>query len=332
MKLSVREMTMEAFENLEKELRASHIDISAMQETWQSLDAYFRNSSLAEDERFRWTYFRIYTELTWKMFGAQNPDFIVNMAIARQIPMALQLDFNVFESIVSYLGSQALVEAEVQSLYLKIQKAFLESEAVIGVWQGENITVSEVIKEINSVYNSGDSLEQADFESRLLQIMFSNEEAEKYSTVDPEDGKGRFLDLVSFFQTFAQEDISYIVDSLLNPEKYENNAAAQEELSPESEIEETSESAAVAPQPASSRLESKSAFEQTSVVEPPARLAMAQIKSQIESQFKKDTEGNFVDLEGVMAKLSELADKYNDPKIVEAIYFDEQDNKFKWNI
>ena len=101
MNLSVREITMGEFASLEKEIRASHVDISALQETWQSLDTYFNKLSVLEDEKFRWTYFRVYTELTWKMFGSQNRDFIIDVAVKRQIPMALQLDFDVFE----YLGS-----------------------------------------------------------------------------------------------------------------------------------------------------------------------------------------------------------------------------------
>ena len=71
---------------------------------------------------------------------------------------------------------------------------------------------------------------------------------------------------------------------------------------------------------------------QTPVVEPQGQLATGQVKSQIESQFKKDADGNFIDIEGVMAKLNELAEKYNDPKIAEMYYFDEKENKFKWNI
>jgi hypothetical protein len=67
------------------------------------------------------------------------------------------------------------------------------------------------------------------------------------------------------------------------------------------------------------------------VVEPQVRPTTAQIKSEIESQFKKDDKGNFEDIETVLAMLSTLSEKYNDPKIADMMYFDEKENKFKWN-
>ena len=56
------------------------------------------------------------------------------------------------------------------------------------------------------------------------------------------------------------------------------------------------------------------------------------IKSQIESEFKKDSEGNFENIEAVMRKLEEFTEMYNDPKIADMIYYDEEDSKFKWKV
>ncbi len=54
------------------------------------------------------------------------------------------------------------------------------------------------------------------------------------------------------------------------------------------------------------------------------------IKKQIDSKFKKDNQGNYTDLAGVLADLAALAQKDNDPKIAELYYFDETEGKFKW--
>lgn len=328
MNLSVREITIAEFATLEQQIRASHIDFSSLVETWQSLDAYFNKRSVFDDEKFRWTYFRIYTELTWKIFGSQSRDFIVEVAVKRQIPMALQLDFDAIEEIIRYLGLRTVDKVDMQGLYLKMQKAFLESEAVVGVWQGKNFTVAEIVNEINSVYNTGDTLAQADFESRLRQMMFSDEVAKKYSTADPENAKERFLDLVSFFETYTQENIWFVVDAFLNPGKYQNvapgglpNATPVIVVSPKA--------TSVKPIPQSVVFPPKK--EEVKPISPaapvtPLKLTPAQIKSQIEKEFSAE------DMEGIMGKLNEWAEKNNDAKIAEMYYFDETENKFKWNI
>ncbi|TSC84679.1 MAG: hypothetical protein G01um101413_63 [Parcubacteria group bacterium Gr01-1014_13] len=326
MNLSVKEITTTEFATLEKQIRASHVGISSLVETWKSLDAYFNKASIFEDEKFRWTYFRIYTELTWKLLDSQSRDFVINVAVARQIPMAIQLGFNVFEEILRYIGSHTVDKTDAEGLYLKMQKSFLESKAIIGAWQGKNVSIAQIIQEINSVYEKGDSLAQADFENKLLQIMFPDEISKKYSTADPEDVKENFLDLVSSFQTFTIENIWYIVDAFLNPEKYQNATSSQAASSALTKPEPSKP--AVSPQPIPKQEEPKLVVPPTIRPKPTPQ----QIKSQIESQFKKDAEGNLVDIEGVMTKLGELAEKNNDPKIADMIYFDEKESKFKWNI
>lgn len=325
MNLSVREITTEEFASLEQQIRASHVGITALQETWQSLDDYFNKSSVLDDEKFKWTYFRIYTELTWKMFGSQSRDFIVDVAIKRQIPMALQLGFDVFKQVISYLGLRTFDRADMQSLYLKIKKSFQESNVIVGKWNGSDVTVAELIKEIDFISKRHDSLEQAEFESKLKQMMFPNDLlVNKYFTDNSDEAVTRFVNLVVFFDIVSETDIWRVVDSFLNPEKYQNVTPGEVPASPTPTPQTTP-----TPQPV---VLTKPVPAQSAAVEPQVPLSTEQIKSQIESQFKKDADGNFVDIEGVMAKLGELAEKNNDPKIAEMVYFDETENKFKWNI
>jgi len=55
------------------------------------------------------------------------------------------------------------------------------------------------------------------------------------------------------------------------------------------------------------------------------------IKMDIEMNFDIDDNVNFIDLEGVLNRLEELKNKYNDNNILELYYFDEKQNKFIWN-
>ncbi|MBU1613170.1 hypothetical protein KKC87_01930 [Patescibacteria group bacterium] len=55
-----------------------------------------------------------------------------------------------------------------------------------------------------------------------------------------------------------------------------------------------------------------------------------QIKDDIEETFTTNSSGEFLDIDGILLKLDELAKKFNDPKIAELYYFDEQQGKFVW--
>ncbi len=330
MKLQVVKISLSEFDQLEKRIFDNDQTFDQMYETWQSLDQFFHNASYETDAEFRLTYFRLYVRLTWKMLTAIERGYFVEV-IRRQVLIFMISDVDVLNEIMWYLGFNYADQQELKSLFLELKKAFLESEAVVGVWQGENVTVAQIVKEIDSVYKTSDSLARADFESRLRQIMSpSDEMSKKYLTADPEEAKERFLDLVSFFQTFTQENIWNVVDSFVNPGKYQNAVLRGSAPATVSEAIATPGKLVV---PATVRPSAPPAPTPKPLVpSAPAKPTPQQIKSQIESQFKKDAEGNFVDIEGVMAKLSELAEKNNDPKIAEMIYYDETENKFKWNI
>lgn len=56
------------------------------------------------------------------------------------------------------------------------------------------------------------------------------------------------------------------------------------------------------------------------------------IKKMINDKFPTDQDGNYLDVEGVLTELQRLSIQHNDPKISEFLYFDDQENKFKWSI
>ena len=212
MKFVVQKIPLPEFDELEKQIFDNDQTFDQMYETWKILDDFFGQNFYDSDSEWRMTYFRVYTRLTWKILGALNREKFVEI-IRRQAPMALLLDVDVLKQIMWYLGFNIVDKQALVSLFLELKKEFLQSEAVVGVWQGKNVTVAALVKEVDSVYKAGDSLAQAEFESRLRQIMFPDEMAKKYFTADPEEAKERFLDLVSFFQTFTQENIWYVVDA-----------------------------------------------------------------------------------------------------------------------
>lgn len=57
-----------------------------------------------------------------------------------------------------------------------------------------------------------------------------------------------------------------------------------------------------------------------------------EIKSKILQFFPKDENGEIVDNEGVFEVLEKTAMKYNDEKIKEIYYYNEETGKFEWSV
>lgn len=327
MKLVVQDLSIKEFANLEREIRDSHVDTAALSETWQSLDIYFKNASPEDLERFKWTYFRIYTELSWKMFGSQSRDFIANMAIKNQIPMALSLEFDVLNDILSYLGLRTFDKPDMQSLYLKIKKAFLESDFQVGKWKGNKVAVSDLVKEVKMVSSKSDSLKQAELENKLRQILFfSDSVAGTYIEIESNEAVQKFIDLVMFFDAIDENKITPVINSFSIPENFQSIISEQQQELEGESVENRTEADPQNSEEWDADIDLAAGSEALIILTP------QQIKSQIESEFKKDSEGNFEDIDAVMRKLEEFTEMYNDPKIADLIYFDEEEGRFKWKI
>src|SRR3989344_119364 len=201
---------------------------SEADKVYEELRDFFVTSTEAEVKKYWYSYWRWYVWLTWDRLNTVSKDELISIIFSQQIPMALLLDFDVRESLLWYFVANNFFEDDLESFYLKIKKAFLESKAVVGVWQGKNVTVAGLIKEADSVYSSGDSLVEANFENKLRQLIFpADEMTKKYFMANPEQVKERFLHLVAFFETFTEEKIWFVVDAFLNPEKYQNVAPGE---------------------------------------------------------------------------------------------------------
>ncbi len=365
MKLQIKKISISEFEQLEKQIIDNDQTFDQIYETWKILDDFFVQNSYEKDFDWRMTYFRVYVRLTWKVLGTivDSNKFIEIMR--RQVPMAIILDINILQQMMWFLAFNKEDKNQLISLYQKIRLAVLESEQVIGSWQNSNVTVKDLASEYLLMQQRGvSSIEEAEFLSKVKQIMFPKE-IEQYIFVNQDEGVDRFLELVEFFDYIDNEKIWTVVDVFLNPEKYNVNKPEDNKLESEQELEGGEEKVeeptpqisankyesmsqkldeeikaaenSVVPAAPVVKIESEKPFvakpaPQAPAVEEQTKLSASQIKSQIESEFKQDLDGNFEDIEGVMRKLEEFAEMYNDPKISDMIYFDEEDDKFKWKV
>ena len=351
-----KQLTPAEIETMDLEFYSKIIsDPEASEEAVARFIAVFKNISVSKDRDYWMGNFRWFTELIWRRFNSFPKELIIEMAIARQVPMAILLDYDVWTDIMWYLaGRTSFSVIDLQDLYYKIRKAFFESEAVVGLLEGKEITVREIVEEIKKINQpESSSLEAAELLSKIRGILFPQNDQvfEKYITTDPGIATDRFVGLVNFFLGIEPDKIWYVVNAFLYPERYGGITAQPESVTvlkpttPPAQSKPVAPPSIPAPKPAAvpaSLVPTKKEVPinkgiAASVAPLPPRndttkLTPAQIKSQIESQFKKDAEGNFADVEGVMAKLSELALKNNDPTISEMLYYDETENKFKWTI
>jgi hypothetical protein len=320
----------------EKEYR--NLTTSQREEVWEELNKYFKSQGISNRDLF-YSYWRWYVALSWDYFMTRDKVFLSDMAFSRQIPMAILLDYDVWDSLISYLQIKTLDRQDMEALYSRIRDNFINSEAVLGKNEEKDYTIANLVQEIRVLNARGnDSIAEAEFRNKIIRIMFPKEDElfDKYIFVDQDSAVDRLFYLTQFFLGMEPENIWYFEETYWHPEKYEK--APEGEKTP-----------AAAPMPAASvpavpvKPETTQPPKQTSsepaqaLAKPPETkksqpMDLAKIRQTIDSQFKKDSSGQYEDITGVLEKMGELAAKNNDPKISEMLYFDEQAGAFKWII
>lgn len=320
------ELNNQEIEQKETEFQDFVSDIEKADSVFRELKVFFDSLSLDESiKKYGITYWRWYVWLTWDRLNSLSKEDLIKV-FANQVPAALALDFDVSKILIRYFIANTLFEGGTDSLYVKLKNAFQQSQAIVGVWKGKDVRVVELVKEIKLVSERNDSLEQAEFESKVNQIMFPNDPLiDEYVLVDFDEAVQRLIDLTVFFDQVDEGSIELVVNNFLNSLKFPDASLAEKEsLSNNQNLEESGEIKEWAKEQ-----EGKPELVETKII----KISTPQeIKLQIEKEFKKDREGNFEDIDAVMRKLEEFVEKYNDPKIADLLYFDEEENRFKWKV
>lgn len=238
-------------------------------------------------EKFEFSYWRWYVLLTWDRLNSLGQDDLIKV-FAIQVRHALKFGIDVWSKLMWYFVTNNFFDEDLELLYIKIKKSFLDSEAAL-------------VKEYTILQSrKSDSIEFAEFKSRLERLFFPNVGTfNQYFTSNKDIAMETYIGLIEFFQDVDEKKIWGVVNDFLNQKK------------------------AVAP------VESRVLENDEEIEELPDP---SKLKSQIESEFKRNSQGEFENVEGVLNKLNELSEKYKDPKIAEMYYFDEKDGNFKWSI
>lgn len=324
----IKQVTTNDFEAIEKEIRAGHKTSDDIYGTWKKLHEDLKGGTSGSDKNYWWTYFRLYTELTWKLSSELNRDEFVNIAIGRQIPMAFLLDFDVWKTIMWFIASRGLDDKDMSSLYSEIRTAFFESNAFVGSWKGKDVVIKDLVADVRSIKQANaNSMVIAEVMSKIKEAFFAKENPNvaRYAIADSAELVEQFVSLCDFFAEHEPDRIWNIVQAYVNPSFVENVAAFIEKNEKALEDLDNGVVPTLRPDPAK---EPAFTSQVTTSDQKPTNL---QIRMTAERQFEKDASGDFKDPEEIMGMLDEWATKYNDDKIRELFIFNEQTSSFEWN-
>lgn len=298
-----------------------------------ALHGKYLATSFEEDYSDRYGDFANLTEMIWDDLLWLPVDEFVEIAIKKQIVEALFLNFDVFLKIVWYFNHKCIRIDDYRSLFIQTKDAFLQSGAIIGYWEEKKYTIYDAVQEMKLIRSKGrDSIEMAQFIEKIRKIInLDNDEfANEFFMAESNDFYTGLINLIEFYLETKPEEMAikvlkYTRPDIENVEEYIADISAFEKSLPPTEKPLLPKSMVIL-----------SNYEPKSVKEPDAiklaKPSYSEISQKIDAVFEKDADGNYEDLDSVMMALEKASKKYNDPKIAELYYFDEQAGKFKWNI
>ncbi len=314
-------------------------------------------TSYEEDYSDRYGNFAHLTEMIWEDLVWLSKEEFVELAIKKQIAEALFLNFDVFLKIIWFFNTKCIRIDEYRTLFIQVKDALLQSGAIIGYWEEKKYTIADAVQEMKLIRSKGrDSIEMAQFIEKIRKIInLDNDEfAVEFFMAEANDFYTELFDLLEFFletkpEEMAVKVLSYTRSNIEDIEEYVADISSFEKSFPPTEVPEIPNSILILSENKIGNTPVKLApvFKTTSVVAQkniPAVMpdvssqpelvkpSYSEIYQKIDAVFEKDTNGNYEDLDSVMMALEKASKKYNDPKIAELYYFDEESGKFKWNI
>ncbi len=323
----IKQVNLPEFEIIEQEIRVSHKFPGDTFVTWKKLHDDLKAASSESDKKFRWTYFRLYTELSWQLISEFDRSEFVSIAISRQVAMALLLDFDIWKKMIWTIATRSEDIKDVGLFYSEIRTAFFESPAFVGKWKDKDVTVKDLVDDLRRIKRADTtSLEVAETMGKIKESFFPKNDviADRYASAKPSELVEQFVGLYDFFTEYEPDRIWNVVQAYINPSFIDNTAAFIEKNEKALEDLDNGVVSIVRPEPAEPAFVSQP----TKSNKKPTYLEIRMIA---ERKFEKDASGDFNDPEEVMNMLNEWATKYNDEKISELFIFNEQTGSFEWN-
>ncbi|MFA5128191.1 MAG: hypothetical protein WC457_04310 [Patescibacteria group bacterium] len=318
------------FEELFKDFfETARYDSVQMEVTRLELFSLFGEMSITEIQEYRRTYWPFYVYAIWSNPLDVRPEVMIKN-IAIQLPDAVRLGFDILDKILSYANFRLTLEPDIQSFFAKTRDALERSDWPIGVLpNGKIYTIADCVKEVMmNESRASNSMEYAELYQKLSKLIFPNglnDELYKkeYIYITTHEAVDNLIKIITVLTQNSPETLTQLVDQYAHPEIYDPDYGMNINIKTE---------------PVMSSQDGKP----SSPITPPAnpmpptpplvKPAPAEIRAKIDAAFEKDAQGNYKDLDGVFIVLGRAAAKYNDPKIAELYYFDDNAGEFKWNV
>lgn len=292
MKFQVKQISKGEFSLLESQIRKDHVSVQNQIETWNCLHSYFKKE-LRDDQKFFFTYFRLYTELTWKLLNTLEREDLIDI-IGRQAVAAILLEIDVWNKIVWYLESRTINDEDIGNVFEQIKNQILNSGALVGYFQRKEIKIQDLVPEVKKL-NEGrlSSLESAAILSKIRDLFVSlgKDQVEKYYSPDLDVVVDNFLGLMTFLLNVNSNAVKTAVDLIVRPEIFED----QEEI----------------------EIEKKGSI-------------LIEVKKGIELKYGQNL-NNLDSAPQILDELGKKALEVKDERIKDLFLFNEQTGKFEWN-
>ncbi len=303
------------FKTTEERLREIMLDPAGKDGLWRLLYANFKDATNETIHRYWWREYRFFTELACDRVRVLYADDVVNHVFAKQLVMACILKFEPIDETLWYLGLRFPDKTDAITEYGRIRKAVFESEVVVGSYKNQPQTVRSIVQEIvrlNQMNNP--SLEVAEFKAKLETIFFSELPDPAYIDrldIDKRESVATFFSFVHFLIGVKPEYIYGLVEEALNADKMAIAAS-------ESQSSDTIQNAEIDRE-----------VEQEQESEPEISTNyFVEIKNKIQDDLSS---GKMVDEAEVFDILQNYSEEYNDSRILDLYYYDENLEKFVWN-
>lgn len=200
------------------------------QKIWSDLHEDFKNVTPQQEYDLQASYFRWYTELTWRRVESLSPEQFANIAIARQSLLALKLSYNVLNAIMWHLETNATSEEEMQNIYQNLRQQFKTSSAIVGKdAKRVQYTMKDFIDLVDKkLFNDDNSITRAQESSHINEILFGLVDLHSEDLLfNPIKVRDQIEDLIGFFLGVDADHIWYVVRAYTHPEEKQ-----QSELTP----------------------------------------------------------------------------------------------------
>ncbi len=221
--LKPTQMSLEEFAKVEQKILGSMKDIGDAKDTWQQMHEHFVDAPLDFDLQYQWTFFRLYCDMSWSTLYQHDLEFVTNVLMPRTIPMACMLGIEVVPQLSWYIRTRGVIAEDVETLFLDMKAAFVDSKSIIGTDRGEQKTFGQLVEAAENIDQAGnDTLKLSKMYSQMEDMFFPNEEKAQWGSViaePPVEVVRHIMEVISFFRAGTRDNIWYMIDAILYPEK-----------------------------------------------------------------------------------------------------------------